>query len=116
MFFATTICFRRKNFKQRLKTRMVGFIPKFVPRKAKNCMVSMRSEANSACAFGYLKTDPERLDNTGKKLAMVRYDSTINRFCLFREAKIKLSNSLKNHIQKPAPLPWLKAEGKSGKM
>jgi hypothetical protein len=63
-----------------------------------------------------LKNDPERLDNTGKKLAQVKYDTTINRFCLFKECKIKLASSLKSHIQKPAPLPWLKAEGKTGKI
>ena len=115
MLTNTPICFRHANFKGRLKTRMVGFIPKYVPRKAKNCMVSLRSEANSGCSLGYLKTDAERLDNTGKKVTKVQYDNHIHRYCCFKEAKIKLPGSLKSHIQKPAPLPWLKEEGKSSK-
>lgn len=116
MFSASPISFRHKNFKARLKTRMVGYIPKFVARKAKNSMVSLRSEANTGAAVGYLKSEPERLDNTGKKLTRVRYDELLRRYTLFKEAKIKQPLMLKSHIQKPAPLPWLKAEGKGGKI
>ena len=110
MFSITVVLLRQVNYKQRLKTRMVGFIPKFVARKAKNCMVAMRSEANTGCFHGYLKEDADRLDTTGRKFQAVRYDEHLGRYCVFKEAKIKGPFMLKSHIQKPAPLPWIVAK------
>ena len=107
MFSATPLFLRHQNYKQRLKTRMVGYVPRFVPRKAKNCMVAMRSEANTGYFRGILKTDADRLDTTGRKLAQVRMDEELGRFVVFKEAKIKAPSLLKSHIMKPAPLPWL---------
>jgi hypothetical protein len=114
MFSPTPLALLHKNYKARLKTRMVGYIPSFVPRKAKNCLVMMRSEANTAFGIGYLKPTAERLDTTGRKVTQVRFDPVIGRYCLFKEAKIKGVALSKAHIQKPAPLPWLtKPEGKA---
>lgn len=113
MFSSTELCLRHMNYKSRLKTRMVGFIPKFVPRKAKNCMVAMRSEANTGVFHGILKEDADRLDTTGKKLTTVRFDEHLQRYCVFKETKIKGPFMLKSHIQKPCPLPWLTNSNKN---
>jgi hypothetical protein len=107
LFSPTAVALAQINYKQRLKTRMVGYIPKFVPRKAKNCMVSLRSEANTGTFHSHLKGDADRLDTTGRKLQMVRYDEVLGRYAVFKEAKIKGPYMLKSHIQKAAPLPWL---------
>lgn len=50
---------------------MVGYIPKVIPRKIKNNMVALRSQASTGSMQGYMKTESERLDATGRKVHRV---------------------------------------------
>jgi len=96
----------RGQYKTRLKKRMVGYVPKVVPRKLKNNMVALRSEANTGYFDGYLKTQDERLDLTGRKLQRTHYDPILQRYCLFKETKIRGPFMTKAHITvKPVPHP-----------
>ena len=107
MWSATTTLLRHANFKERLKTRMVGYVPTFVPRKSKNSLCALRSEANTGYYIGIMKAEADRLDTTGRKVQAVNIDPCLNRYVVFKEAKIKNGMMTKSHIQKPAPLPWL---------
>lgn len=105
MFRATLELLGRGQYKTRLKKRMVGFIPKVIPRKIKGNMVALRSEANTGHFEGYLKSDVERLDATGRKIQRTLYDPNLQRFTLFREAKVKGPFLTKSHITKKADHP-----------
>lgn len=89
MFRSTFALFGKGQYKTRLKKRMVGFIPKVIPRKIRNNTVAMRSEANTGHIEGYIKTENERLDATGRKLQKVMWDPILQRHTLFRENKIR---------------------------
>ncbi|KAH9577592.1 hypothetical protein LSM04_008873 [Trypanosoma melophagium] len=95
----------RGQYKTRLKKRMVGFIPKVIPRKIKNNMVALRSEANTGHMEGYLKTESERLDATGRKLQKVLWDPILQRYCLFKETKIRGPFMTKSSIAKKVEFP-----------
>lgn len=103
MLSATLSLMGKGQYKSRLKKRMVGFIPKVVPRKIRNNAVALRSEANTGHIEGYLKTEHERLDATGRKLQKVMYDPVIQRYTLFREAKLRGPFLTQSHIAKPIP-------------
>jgi ribosomal protein L33 len=90
----------RGQYKTRLKKRMVGFIPKVIPRKVKGNLIALRSEANTGYMEGYLKSEAERQDNTGRKVQKVLYDPWLQRHTLFKEAKIKGPFLTKAHIAK----------------
>ena len=107
MFRATLELLGRGQYKTRLKKRMVGFIPKVIPRKIKNNMVAMRSEANTGHIEGYLKSEAERLDATGRKLQKVMYDPILQRHTLFKEAKIRGPFLTKSSIMKPIVHPQM---------
>lgn len=79
---------------------MVGFLPKVVPRKIRNNQVALRSEANTGHIEGYLKKEDERLDATGKKLQRVMYDPILQRYTLFKEAKLRGPFLTKSHVVK----------------
>lgn len=100
MFRATLELLGRGQYKTRLKKRMVGYIPKVIPRKIKNNLVALRSEANTGSIEGYIKTEEERLDATGRKVQKVLYDPVLQRHTLFRETKIRGPFLMKSHIAK----------------
>ena len=94
------------QYKTRLKKRMVGYIPKVIPRKIKNNMVALRSEANTGHMEGYLKMDTERLDATGRKLQKILWDPVLQRYTIMKEAKLRGPFMAKsNIIAKPAEHP-----------
>nr|CCC90061.1 conserved hypothetical protein [Trypanosoma congolense IL3000] len=95
----------RGQYKTRLKKRMVGFLPKVIPRKIKNNMVALRSEANTGHMEGYLKAEDERLDATGRKVQKVMWDPVLQRHCLFKETKIKGPFMTKAAIAKKVEFP-----------
>ncbi|CUG51496.1 Hypothetical protein, putative [Bodo saltans] len=105
MFRSTLELLGRGQYKTRLKKRMVGYLPKVIPRKIKGNMVALRSEANTGAFEGYLKTEAERLDATGRKIQRPLYDPILQRFTLFKEAKIKGPFMTKSHILKKAEHP-----------
>lgn len=105
MFRTTLELLAKGQYKTRLKKRMVGYIPKVIPRKIKNNLVALRSEANTGHFEGYLKTEPERMDATGRKVQHRLYDPILQRYTLFREAKVKGPFLLKSHIGKKAEHP-----------
>lgn len=82
---------------------MVGFLPKVIPRKIRNNQVALRSEANTGHIEGYLKTDLERLDVTGRKLQKVMYDPILQRYALFKETKLRGPFLVKGNIVKDMP-------------
>jgi ribosomal protein L33 len=99
--FRTTCCdLARGQFKTRLKTRLVGYVPKVVPRKVKGCMVAMRSEANTGNFFVHFKSEAQRMDQTGKKLQMIHYDPSVQRYVVHKETKVKGPFLTKANIQK----------------
>ena len=102
----TTAPCMRGHYVERLKTRMVGYIPKVNPRKAKGALVSLRSEANTGFFEGHLKTANERMDNTGKKMQTVIYDPMGGRYVVAKEAKLKQPVLGKNSIQKKVTTPF----------
>lgn len=103
MFKWTTELLGKGQYKSRLKKRMVGFLPKVVPRKIRNNQVALRSEANTGHIEGYLKTELERLDITGRKLQKVHYDPILQRYTLFKEAKLRGPFLTKLNIVKEIP-------------
>ncbi|RNF12244.1 uncharacterized protein Tco025E_06558 [Trypanosoma conorhini] len=103
--FSATALWLRGQYKTRLKKRMVGFIPKVIPRKIKNNMVALRSEANTGHIEGYLKTEAERLDATGRKVQKVLWDPVLQRHCLFKETKIRGPFMTKTAIVKKTDFP-----------
>lgn len=82
---------------------MVGFLPKVVPRKIRNNQVALRSEANTGHIEGYLKTELERLDATGRKVQKVMYDPILQRYTLFKETKLRGPFLVKANIVKEMP-------------
>ncbi|KEG14141.1 hypothetical protein DQ04_00601080 [Trypanosoma grayi] len=103
--FRASALWLRGQYKTRLKKRMVGFIPKVIPRKIKNNMVALRSEANTGHMEGYLKTEVERLDATGRKVQKVLWDPVLQRHCLFKETKIKGPFMTKSAIARKVDFP-----------
>lgn len=99
-----TVCLLKGQYKLRLKTRMVGYVPKVVPRKLKGNNCVLRSEANTGSCMGLRKTEAERTDQTGRKVQKVCYDPVIDRYVLFKEAKNKGPFMLKAHIGKRVDL------------
>ena len=99
MFQVTAVCLRGQ-YKSRVKTRMVGYIPKVNYRKLRGCMVALRSEANTGHFEDYFKNEAERMDTTGRKVSKVLYDPVVQRYCLYKETKLKGPFLLKSHIQK----------------
>ena len=94
------------QYKTRLKKRMVGYIPKVIPRKIKNNMVALRSEANTGHIEGHLKSETERMDATGRKLQKVMWDPILQRFTIMKEAKLRGPFMTKSIvISKPAEHP-----------
>ena len=106
MFRASPVAFAQGQYKARLKTRMVGYVPKVVPRKIKGALVMMRSEANTGVYEGYIKNPIERMENTGKKHQAVMFDEAIGRHVVAKEAKIKAPTMTKTCIQKKVQVPW----------
>lgn len=102
MFFATSALFARGQYKTRIKTRAVGYIPKVIPRKLKNCVVALRSEANTAFFRPYFKNETERLDQTGRKLKFTIFDPILQRYVLAQETKIRGPYLTKAHVQQTA--------------
>ncbi|GET92354.1 hypothetical protein, conserved [Leishmania tarentolae] len=93
------------QYKTRLKKRMVGFIPKVVPRKIRNNMVALRSEANTGHMEGYIKTEAERLDATGRKLQKTMWDPVLQRYTLMRETKVRGPFLTKSNIARKVDFP-----------
>ncbi len=100
MLFQATSLLLRGQYKTRLKTRMIGFVPKVVPRKLKGNNCVLRSEANTGSTWQLRKTDAQRMDQTGRKVQEIRYDPVVGRYVLFKEAKMKGPFLLKAHIGK----------------
>ena len=88
------------QYKHRLKTRMVGYIPKVVPRKIKGALVHMRSDANTGFYEGHLKNALERTDQSGKRLQHVIWDPVVERLVVAKENKVKTPLNTKTMIQK----------------
>ena len=110
MLRLTVAVLSHANYKLRLKSRMVGFKPKVVQRKLKNCAVALRSEAHTAYFVGHYKHTAERLDSTGRKLQVVKYDPIVQRYTVFKESKLHGPFLTRAHIQpKAAWLPWVAA-------
>lgn len=106
MFSTTNFLLAKGQFKTRLKSRMVGFIPKVIPRKMRGNLVAFRSEANTGYFKGSLKTEEERTDLSGKKPQRIEIDPIINRYVVMKEVKIKGPFLTKAHIvAKKAELP-----------
>jgi hypothetical protein len=105
MLRSTPTCLRG-HYVDRLKTRMVGYVPKVVPRKIKGALVSLRSEANTGYYEGHIKSASERQEAAGKKLAKVIYDPIVGRNVVAREAKLKAVVLVKNQIQKKVTTPF----------
>ncbi|KAG5468329.1 hypothetical protein LSCM1_02309 [Leishmania martiniquensis] len=93
------------QYKTRLKKRMVGFIPKVIPRKIRNNMVALRSEANTGHMEGYIKTEAERLDATGRKLQKVMWDPVLQRYTLMKETKMRGPFLTKSNIARKVDFP-----------
>ncbi|EPY33805.1 hypothetical protein STCU_01961 [Strigomonas culicis] len=93
------------QYKTRLKKRMVGFIPKVIPRKIRNNMVALRSEANTGHIEGYIKTESERLDATGRKLQKVMWDPILQQYTLFKETKVRGPFMTKSNIARKVDFP-----------
>ncbi|KAG5493264.1 hypothetical protein GH5_02005 [Leishmania sp. Ghana 2012 LV757] len=93
------------QYKTRLKKRMVGFIPKVIPRKIRNNMVALRSEANTGHMEGYIKTEAERLDATGRRLQKVMWDPVLQRYTLMKETKVRGPFLTKSHIARKVDFP-----------
>jgi hypothetical protein len=100
MLTATRCLLRHGQYQTRLKTRMVGYTPKFVPRKMKGTMIALRSESNSSFFLPHLKSQAQRQELLGRKMQSVEFDPTLGRYCVFKESKIKGPFLLKSHIQK----------------
>lgn len=106
MFEATLALLSKGQFKTRIRKRMVGYIPKVVPRKIRNNLVAFRSEANTGYFDGSLKTVEERTDLSGKKATRIGIDPVIGRYVVMKETKIKGPFLTKAHIvSKKAELP-----------
>ncbi|KAI5686519.1 hypothetical protein MNV84_03148 [Leishmania braziliensis] len=117
MFRVSLTLLGHGQYKTRLKKRMVGFIPKVIPRKIRNNMVALRSEANTGHMEGYLKTEAERLDATGRKLQKVMWDPVLQRYTLMKETKVRGPFLTKSNIARKVDFPigalyGLKVEGK----
>lgn len=95
----------RGQYKTRLKKRMVGFIPKVVPRKIRNNTVALRSEANTGHMEGYIKTETERLDATGRKLQKVMWDPVLQRYTIMKETKVRGPFMTKSNIARKVDFP-----------
>ncbi|KAL7696085.1 hypothetical protein N2W54_003414 [Lotmaria passim] len=93
------------QYKTRLKKRMVGFIPKVIPRKIRNNTVALRSEANTGHMEGYIKTETERMDATGRKLQKVMWDPVLQRYTLMKETKVRGPFMTKNNIARKVDFP-----------
>ncbi|CBZ30397.1 conserved hypothetical protein [Leishmania mexicana MHOM/GT/2001/U1103] len=93
------------QYKTRLKKRMVGFIPKVIPRKIRNNMVALRSEANTGHMEGYIKTESERLDATGRKLQKTMWDPVLQRYTLMKETKVRGPFMTKSNIARKVDFP-----------
>ncbi|KAK7196804.1 hypothetical protein NESM_000620800 [Novymonas esmeraldas] len=105
MFSASLALFGRGQYKTRLKKRMVGFIPKVIPRKIRNNTVALRSEANTGHMEGYIKTESERLDATGRKLQKVMWDPVLQRYTLMKETKVRGPFMTKSNIARKVDFP-----------
>ena len=105
MLRATPTCLRG-HYVDRLKTRMVGYVPKVVPRKIKGALVSMRSEANTGYYDGHIKSPIERQEMAGKKMTKVMFDPVVGRYVVAKEAKIKQPVLVKGQIQKKVTTPF----------
>lgn len=105
MLSATLCLLGHGQYKTRLKKRMVGFIPKVIPRKIRNNTVALRSEANTAHIEGYIKTESERLDATGRKLQKTLWDPVLQRHTLFREVKVRGPFMTKSAIARKVDFP-----------
>ncbi|CAJ1022774.1 hypothetical protein, conserved [Leishmania lindenbergi] len=117
MFRVSLTLLGHGQYKTRLKKRMVGFIPKVIPRKIRNNMVALRSEANTGHMEGYIKTEAERLDATGRKLQKVMWDPVLQRYTLMKETKVRGPFLTKSNIARKVDFPigalhGLKVEGK----
>jgi hypothetical protein len=106
MLRSTGLCLSHGQFQDRLKTRMVGYIPKVVPRKIKGALISLRAESNTGFFLGRVKNAQERTDNSGKRLQKVIFDPIIGRYVVGKETKIKPAQLTKNHIQKKVNTPF----------
>eukprot|EP00758_Cryptobia_borreli_P007367 Tbor_TRINITY_DN5286_c0_g2::TRINITY_DN5286_c0_g2_i2::g.16861::m.16861 len=106
MFRATLLCLPKGQYKTRLKKRMVGFIPKVVPRKVRGALISIRSESNTGAYLGTLRTETERVDSVGKKVERLSYDPIVGRYTIHKEAKIKTPVMTKMHIVKKPLAPY----------
>ncbi len=95
----------RGQFQDRLKTRLCGYIPKVVPRKIKGALVMMHAESNTGHGVGYVKSERERIEQTGKKLQKVAIDPILGRYVVMKESRIKHPSNLKSHIQKKINSP-----------
>ena len=102
----TTAPCMRGHYVDRLKTRMVGYVPKVNPRKIKGALVSLRSDANTGYFEGHMKSAQERMDNTGKKMQVVMYDPVVGRHVVAKEAKLKQPVLVKSSIQKKVTTPF----------
>ncbi|CCW66504.1 unnamed protein product [Phytomonas sp. Hart1] len=89
MLSCTLLLLGRGQYKTRLKKRMVGFIPKVIPRKIRNNTIAFRSEANTGHIEGHIKTESERMDMTGRKIQKVMWDPVLQRYMLFKESKLR---------------------------
>lgn len=99
------------QYKTRLKKRMVGFIPKVIPRKIRNNTVALRSEANTGHMEGYIKTETERMDATGRKLQKVMWDPILQRHTLMKETKVRGPFMTKNNLARKVDFPIGAAHG-----
>ncbi|KAG5494020.1 hypothetical protein JKF63_01853 [Porcisia hertigi] len=105
MFRVSSALFGHGQYKTRLKKRMVGFIPKVIPRKIRNNAVALRSEANTGHMEGYIKTEAERLDATGRKLQKVMWDPVLQRYTLMKETKVRGPFMTKSNIARKVDFP-----------
>ncbi|CCW60686.1 unnamed protein product [Phytomonas sp. EM1] len=105
MFSYTFLLLGRGQYKTRLKKRMVGFIPKVIPRKIRNNTIAFRSEANTGHIEGHIKTESERLDMTGRKLQKIMWDPILQRHTLFKEAKLRGPFMTKSNIARNFSFP-----------
>lgn len=106
MLRVTPCALAHGQYQKRLKTRMVGYVPKVVTRKIKGALCHLRSEANSGAAYGHLKNEQERMENTGKKMQRVMLDPHLARYAVFKEDKAKKPLLTKSHIQKKVVPPF----------
>jgi hypothetical protein len=106
MLRVSSLWLAQGQYKHRLKTRMVGYIPKVVPRKIKGALIAMRSEANTGYFDGHIKTAAERMEQSGKRLGHVIWDPLVERMVVARESKVKGAMLSKSHIQKKITTPF----------